>query len=95
MAFVDDDQVEEIRRERFEEAGPALILGERLIDREIHLAALDHLAAFDLVPRIAEGGEDSVLRMVDQDVAVGEVQDARAAVFAGAIPADDQSFQQI
>ncbi len=79
MALVDDDQVEEIGRDMLEKAGAALVLGERLIDGEIHLPALDDLAAFDLVARVAEGGEDPVLGVVDENVAVGEVEDLAGA----------------
>ena len=44
---------------------------------------LHDLAVLDLVAGIAEGGEGLVLRVVDEDVAVGEEEDARAAVLAG------------
>ena len=87
MALVDDDEVEEVRRELLEEPGAALVLGKRLVDREVHLAALDDLAGLDLVAGIAEGREDAVLRLVDEDVAVGEVEDAGPAMLAGAVPA--------
>ena len=80
---------------RSEQPLPPLVLGERLVDREIHFAALDDLAALDLVPGVAKGREDAVLRLVDEDVAVGKIENAWAPVFAGAVPAAFQSFQQI
>ena len=95
VALVDDDQVEEVGRVLAVEARAALVLGDRLVDGEVHLAALDGLAACDLPAGVAERGEGLVLRVVDQDVAVGEVEDARPAVLAGAVPARVQSFQQI
>ena len=54
------------------------------------------LAAFDLVPRIAEGREDFVLGLVHEEVAVGEIENLAAS---GARRCDSsatiQSFQQI
>ncbi len=44
MTLIDDDKVEELRWEGLEEPNPPLILGQRLIDREIHLAALHDLS---------------------------------------------------
>ena len=41
----------------------------------------------DLVPRIAERREGLVLGVVDEDVAIREVEDARLAELAGAVPA--------
>ena len=95
MTFVDDDEVEEVGRKVFEKPGATLVLGEGLIDGEIHFAAFDDFAGFDFVAGVAEGREGLVLRVVDENVAVGEVEDARPAMLAGAVPAADQSFQQI
>ena len=48
------------------------------------------------MPRVAERGEVLVLRIVDQDVAVGEIQDLRPAVDSPLrFQRADQSFQQI
>jgi hypothetical protein len=44
MAFVHDDEVEEVGREGSEQPRAPLVLGERLVDPEVHLSALDHLA---------------------------------------------------
>jgi hypothetical protein len=52
VAFIDNDEVEKLRRVGLEETRSPLVLGQRLIDREIHLAALHHLAGLDLVPGI-------------------------------------------
>ena len=46
-----------------EQAEPPLVLGDGLVDREVHLAAFDDLAALDLVASIPEGGEHPVLRL--------------------------------
>ena len=85
------------RRELLEEPGAALVLGDGLVDGEVHLAALDDLAALDLVAGVAEGGEDPVLGLVDEDVAVGEVEDLRARPDARRVRFQRavQSFQQI
>ena len=63
----------------FEQAGPALVLGQSLINGEIHFAAFDDFAGFDLVPRVAEGGEDPILGLIHEYVAVGEVEVCGAA----------------
>ncbi len=87
VALVDDDEVEEVGRELAVQAGAHLVVRDRLVRREVHLAALAGVAADDLVARIAERGEDLVLRVVDEDVAIGEVEDARLAELAGPVPA--------
>ena len=56
VALVHDDQVEEVRGVLPVEPGPALVLGEGLVDGEVHLAALDGFA-LDLVAGVPEGGE--------------------------------------
>ena len=95
MALVHDDEVEEVRRERLEQPWPPLVLGERLVDGEVHLAALDDLAGLDLVPGIPERGEDAVLRLVHEDVAVGEIEDPRPPYSPVRFQRAFQSFQQI
>ena len=86
VALVHDDEVEEVSRELSVQARPPLVPRDRLVGREIHLAALDRLA-FDLPARIPEWREDLVLRVVDEDIAVGEIQNARPAMLARAVPA--------
>ena len=95
VALVDDDEVEEVGRELAVQARTDLVVGDRLVGREVHLAALASVAADDLVSRVAERREGLVLRVVDEDVAVGEIEDARLAELAGAVPPVDQSRQQI
>ncbi len=87
VALVHDHQVEEVGGKRPEEPGAPLILGERLVDPEVDLAALDDLARLDLVSRVAERREDAVLGLIDEDVPVGEVEDPGAPMFTGAVPA--------
>jgi hypothetical protein len=58
-----------------------------LIDREVDLATENGGAGLDLEPRVPECGEDGVLRVVDEDVAIGEIEDLRPPVLAGAVPA--------
>jgi hypothetical protein len=53
----------------------------------VFLAALHHLAGLDLVAGVAEGGEDPVLRLIDEDIAVREVENSRPAVLARPVPA--------
>ena len=79
MALIDDDQVKEIGRELFVQAGPPLVFGDGLVGGEIELAAEYGFSAFDLPPGIAERGEDFVLGIVHEEVAVGEVENAGLA----------------
>ena len=72
VAFVDDDQVEEVGRELAEEVTLFVRAGDRLVQREIDLEALVHLAVRDLGHRPRERLEVVRLGLVDQDVAVGE-----------------------
>ena len=98
MALVDDDEVEEVRRILAEVGAGLAVLRraahEGLEDREEQAAVLGHLALLPDVLRrdphhgiLGEGGE-GVIRLVGEDVAVGEEEDARAAVrFAAQVPA--------
>ena len=82
MALVHDNKIEKVRGELLVEAGAAFVLGDGLVCGEIKLAAVDHEAAFNLVPGIPKGGEGFVLGIVHQEIAVGQIQDAR---FSGRI----------
>lgn len=86
MALVHNDEIEEVAREFLVEAGAAFVLGERLVDREIHFASLVHHAAFQLPARIAKGREVFPHRVIDENVTVGEEKDFGFAVLAVAIP---------
>src|SRR5262249_39123245 len=68
-------------------SGTTLVVSESLVDREIHLAALHDLARFNLMTRITERRKDAVLGLINQDVSVGEIQNAGAAILACSIPA--------
>src|SRR5687768_14000447 len=87
MALVDDHQIEEVGRVLAIETRALLVARERLVDGEVHLPALVCGAAFDLPPGIPERREHAVLRLVDEDVAVCEVEDTRSPGLAGGIPA--------
>ena len=86
VALVHDDQVEEVRRILPVQPRPALVLGDGLVDGEVHLPALGRLAVLDLAAGVAERREDLVLGIIDQDVAVGQVEDPGPAVLARAVP---------
>ena len=70
MALIDNHQVEEIGRERLEQANPPLVLGQRLIDGKIHFASEVGNSAFDLPTSITECRKDAVLWLIDKDVAI-------------------------
>ena len=86
VALVYDGQVEELRPELSLKTRPMLILRNGLIDREIHLPAFVHFAVFNLPPRIAEGREDLVFGIVDQNVSVCQVKNLGAVMFARSVP---------
>src|SRR5439155_6487768 len=58
MTFIDDDEIEKVRRVFLVQTGAAFIFRERLINREINLAALNRIAVLDLCACIAELSED-------------------------------------
>lgn len=95
VALVDDDEVEDVLRVGAEQALARGVLGERLADREGDLPTHGHLAGFDLAAGVAEGGGDAVLGLVHQDVAVGEVEDRRAAMGAVAVPERPADLQPV
>ncbi len=80
MALVHDNEIEEIRREFFVQAGAVGIFGDGLVSGEIEFAAEDGDAALDLVARVAEGREDFVLGIVHQKIAIGQVQNSGLSV---------------
>ena len=85
MALV-DDQIEETRRILAVEAGALLIASDRLVDGEVHVAALDRRAG-DLVPRVGERPEVLGHGVVHQHAAVRKEQDLGPADSARAVPA--------
>ncbi len=87
VTFIDDDQIEEVRRVLFIQAGSTFILCQRLIDREINLAALNSVSVFDLRAGVAELGEDFIFGIVNQNIAVRQVENFRTAMLAGSVPA--------
>jgi hypothetical protein len=92
MTFIDNHKVKKVGGERLEKARPALVFGKRLVDREIHLAALDDFARLDLVSGVAEGREEAIFWLINKDVAVGEVKDTGATMFARPVPAGRPQF---
>ncbi len=87
MAFIDNDKIKKIRRVLFEQTGPALIFGQSLINGKIHLPAFDYFAGLDFVPRVAEGGKDTIFGLIHEYVTVGEVKYTGPPVLARPVPA--------
>src|SRR5437016_13398546 len=87
MALVHNDQVKEIAGVLMVQPWPPFILGDRLIDREVHLPSHRSDAVLDLASGVTEGGKDLVFRIVNEDVAIGEVENSWSAVIACSIPA--------
>jgi len=83
VALVHDDQVEEVRGEVAVETVRVSSVSQRLVKPEVDLASGLRLA-LELPDRAftERGDELASDRLVDQDVAVREVEDARLAVTA-------------
>lgn len=86
VALINDDEVEEVGRKAFVQAWSAFVFCDRLVDCEVHLSALADAPTLNLEACITEGRERLVLRIVDEDIAIGKKEDARFAVLAGAVP---------
>jgi hypothetical protein len=93
MAFVDDDEIEEVRRILAEIGRRLAVLRraahEGLEDGEEQAAVLRHLCPscgclrLDAHQRVFGKGGEGVVGLIGEDVAVGEEQDARAALRLG------------
>src|SRR5947207_1291865 len=86
VTFVHDDEIEEIASESFEQPHSTFVLSQSLIEGEVHLAAVHNLTGFNLVACVTKSGKDSILGLVHQNVAVGEVQDAWPSVLTCPVP---------
>ena len=79
MTLVDDDEVEEVRPEEFAEALLVVLAEELLVEREVDLVRCDRRAVVgrvvDLVDDAGERPEILLDGLVDEDVAVGQVED--------------------
>jgi len=71
VAFVHDDEVEEVPWELPVEPRPVLISRDCLVCGEVHLATLLRLTAFNLPACVPKRRENLVLRVVHQDIAIG------------------------
>src|SRR5688572_8060953 len=87
MALIHNDQVEEVAGILPVETGSSFVLGNRLIDGEIDLTALVDLSVFNFPAGIVEGSEGFILGIINQDVAVGKVEDLGTTVLARPVPA--------
>ena len=76
MALVDDDQIEEVGAELLVDVSLFFGAGHRLIEREVDLIGLVGLPLLDLGHGRAERLEVVGHGLIDQDVAVGQKQDA-------------------
>ena len=72
VALVDDDQIEEIRRELLVDVFLFLVTGDGLIQRQVDFVGFVYLALLDLGHRPGERLEVVGLGLVDKDVAVGQ-----------------------
>ena len=76
VTLVHDDEIEEIRRELLVDVLVLLGAGDGLVEAEIDLECLVHLAMGDLRHRRPEGLEIVGLGLVGEDVAIHEEEDA-------------------
>ena len=92
MALVHDDEVEEVGRVLAVQARAVLVPRDGLIDGEVDFPPLADLAGRDLPAGIAEGHKGLVLRVVNEDVAIGKVENLGPAVLARAVPPSVPEF---
>ena len=76
MAFVDDNQVKEIRRYLFKGLLIFFRAGDGLVQREVDFKGRVDGAPGDLGHRRAKGQEVVIFGLIDQNVAIGEEQDS-------------------
>src|SRR5687767_8091319 len=88
MAFVDDNEVEEIRGILPIQGKSGFVLREqRLVQCKIHFAPRVHRAAFDFPTCVSKQGEHLVLWIIHQNVTVSDVEDSGSPVCnASSIP---------
>src|ERR1035441_5338014 len=85
MALVHNDEVEEIAGVLLIETRAVSVPGKALVDREVHLAALDRFP-FDLAPCIAEWREYLVFWLIHENIAIRKIEDSWTAIFTLSIP---------
>ena len=76
MALVHDDQVEEVGRKLAVDILPFLRPRDPLVEGEVDLVGFIHLALDDFGHFVAEEAEIVGHRLVDQDVPIGQEEDA-------------------
>lgn len=87
MALIDNNQVKEIFGIVLVDAFPDLTASDRLIDREIDVTALADFTATNFKAGVAKNAEILVLRIIDQNIAVGEEKDFWLSVLILCVPA--------
>ena len=87
VTLIHDDEVEKVGRVFSVKAGATLVFRQCLIDGEVDLAALNYLPVFDFRACIAERGKDLILWVVDENIAIGEIENLRTAMLSSAVPA--------
>lgn len=75
MALVNDNEIEEVGLVFLIKSRPVFVLGDGLVGGEIHLPTFNGFTVLDLVACISERDEGFVLRIVHEDVPVGQEQD--------------------
>ena len=85
MAFVDNDQIEEIPRILVEHAFAVRTGIHGLIDAEVDRTVFRSIPLGDYVPLVFERFE-SIVGLITQNIPVGKKEDARVAVMPGFVP---------
>ena len=91
VTFIDDDEIEKVRRKLAVDLLPLFLACDRLIEGKVDLIVLPDLAVADLVHHFAERCEVLLHGLVHQDVAVGQKQDAFAGLGFPQAPDDLKS----
>src|SRR5687767_12251739 len=87
MTFVDENQVKKVGTVFSVEPGSTLVSPNRLVDRDIYFPTPGCDSILDSPSRVPAGGEVFFLRVVNEYVAVSEVEDPWAPSWiAGLVP---------
>ena len=88
VAFVDDDEVEEVGRELFVDVAFFFGAGDALVKRQVDFVGFFDGAAVDFDHGVAEVAEVVVFGLVDENVTVGQEEDTFGAAAAPESPHD-------
>src|SRR5437764_865795 len=86
MAFINNDEIEEIGSELPKQAFTGGIFCDCLIDREVDVSCLADFALSNFESRISERGKIFRHRIIDQYASIGKVENFRLTEITSPVP---------